>query len=45
MTSFLITLSEGVDFVKESFQHMKGGEIFVPKLPSYKSNTSRAKSS
>ena len=36
MTRFWITLSEGVDFVKESFQHMKGGEIFVPKLPSVK---------
>ena len=36
MTRFWITLSEGVNFVKESFQLMKGGEIFVPKLPSVK---------
>ncbi len=34
MTRFLITLEEGVEFVLKSFQRMKGGEIFVPKIPS-----------
>lgn len=34
MTRFWITLQQGVDFVMSSFLRMKGGEIFVPKLPS-----------
>lgn len=34
MTRFWITLDEGVDFVLKNFQRMKGGEIFVPKIPS-----------
>ena len=34
MTRFWITLQEGVDFVLKNFQRMKGGEIFVPKIPS-----------
>jgi UDP-N-acetylglucosamine 4,6-dehydratase len=34
MTRFWITLQEGVDFVLENFKRMKGGEIFVPKIPS-----------
>lgn len=34
MTRFWITLDEGVEFVLNSFRRMKGGEIFVPKLPS-----------
>lgn len=34
MTRFWITLEEGVNFVLRNFQRMKGGEIFVPKLPS-----------
>ncbi|MBC7435404.1 MAG: UDP-N-acetylglucosamine 4,6-dehydratase (inverting) [Bdellovibrionales bacterium] len=34
MTRFWITLQQGVDFVLEDFLRMKGGEIFVPKLPS-----------
>jgi UDP-N-acetylglucosamine 4,6-dehydratase len=34
MTRFWITLQQGVDFVLENFDRMKGGEIFVPKLPS-----------
>ena len=34
MTRFWITLQEGVDFVLENFQRMRGGEIFVPKLAS-----------
>jgi len=36
MTRFLITLQEGVDFVIKNFARMKGGEIFVPKIPSMK---------
>jgi UDP-N-acetylglucosamine 4,6-dehydratase len=34
MTRFLITLTEGVDFVLSSLDQMRGGEIFVPKIPS-----------
>lgn len=34
MTRFWITLSQGVDFVFNSFQRMQGGEIFIPKIPS-----------
>ncbi len=34
MTRFWITLDEGVDFVLQTFDRMKGGEIFVPKIPS-----------
>jgi len=34
MTRFWITLRQGVDFVRESLVRMRGGEIFVPKLPS-----------
>lgn len=34
MTRFWITLDQGVDFVLKSFQRMKGGETFVPKIPS-----------
>lgn len=34
MTRFWITLQEGVDFVLKNFLRMKGGEIFVPKIPS-----------
>jgi UDP-N-acetylglucosamine 4,6-dehydratase len=36
MTRFLITLSQGVSFVLSSLSIMKGGEIFVPKIPSMK---------
>ena len=36
MTRFNITLKEGVNFVISSFQRMWGGELFVPKIPSYK---------
>ena len=35
MTRFNITLPEGVNFVLKSFKLMNGGEIFVPKIPSY----------
>lgn len=34
MTRFWITLQDGVDFVLASLERMKGGEIFVPKIPS-----------
>ena len=34
MTRFLITLKHGVDFVLDCIKSMKGGEIFVPKIPS-----------
>jgi UDP-N-acetylglucosamine 4,6-dehydratase len=34
MTRFWITLQEGVDFVLENLVRMKGGEIFVPRIPS-----------
>jgi UDP-N-acetylglucosamine 4,6-dehydratase len=34
MTRFWITLLEGVDFVLSNLRAMKGGEIFVPKIPS-----------
>ena len=36
MTRFWITLEEGVKFVIQSIEQMKGGEIFIPKLPSVK---------
>jgi len=36
MTRFWITLAEGVDFVLSSLPTMRGGEIFVPKIPSMK---------
>lgn len=36
MTRFWITLQEGVDFVIRNFNMMRGGETFVPKLPSVK---------
>ena len=34
MTRFWITLEQGVDFVLKCLENMRGGEIFVPKLPS-----------
>jgi UDP-N-acetylglucosamine 4,6-dehydratase len=36
MTRFWISLEQGVAFVIKSLELMKGGEIFVPKLPSMK---------
>jgi len=36
MTRFWITLDQGVEFVNKCFTLMKGGEIFVPKIPSVK---------
>jgi UDP-N-acetylglucosamine 4,6-dehydratase/5-epimerase len=34
MTRFWITLDQGVQFVIDNLGRMKGGEIFVPKIPS-----------
>lgn len=36
MTRFNITLEEGVDMVLWAMEHSLGGEIFVPKIPSYR---------
>ena len=36
MTRFNITLDEGVDLVIKAFETTLGGEIFVPKIPSYR---------
>jgi len=36
MTRFNISLSEGVDMVLWSLEHALGGELFVPKIPSYR---------
>ncbi len=36
MTRFWITLEQGVEFVIKCVEIMKGGEIFLPKLPSMK---------
>lgn len=34
MTRFWITLTQGVDFVNSCFESMRGGEVFIPKIPS-----------
>ncbi|CAA7612396.1 UDP-N-acetylglucosamine 4,6-dehydratase (inverting) [Candidatus Terasakiella magnetica] len=36
MTRFWITLQQGVNFVLSSLCRMRGGEIFIPKIPSMK---------
>ncbi len=36
MTRFWITIEQGVNFVLSSLEMMRGGEIFVPKIPSMK---------
>ena len=36
MTRFWLTIEEGVQFVLDSLSRMQGGEIFVPKIPSFK---------
>lgn len=36
MTRFNISLDEGVDLVLHAYEHALGGEIFVPKIPSYR---------
>lgn len=36
MTRFLMTLRQSVEFILKSIVETKGGEIFIPKLPSFK---------
>lgn len=36
MTRFTITLEDGVEMVLHALEHAWGGELFVPKIPSYK---------
>jgi UDP-N-acetylglucosamine 4,6-dehydratase len=36
MTRFWLTLEDGVQFVTDCLDRMHGGEIFVPKIPSFK---------
>lgn len=36
MTRFSITLEEGISMVLHALEHSWGGELFVPKIPSYK---------
>lgn len=36
MTRFNITLQEGVEMVMDAIEHAHGGEILVPKIPSYR---------
>ena len=35
MTRFSISLQHGVEFVLQNLERMHGGEVFVPKIPSY----------
>jgi UDP-N-acetylglucosamine 4,6-dehydratase len=35
MTRFWMTLDESVDLIFHAFEHMRGGEVFVPYLPAY----------
>lgn len=39
MTRFNITLDEGVNLVLHAIQHSWGGELYVPKIPSYRITT------
>ncbi len=36
MTRFNISLEEGIDLVLYALEHMWGGELYVPKIPSYR---------
>jgi FlaA1/EpsC-like NDP-sugar epimerase len=36
MTRFMITLEQGVELIWHAFEDMKGGEIYVKKIPSMK---------
>ena len=36
MTRFWLSLDDGVDFVLNSIKTMQGGEIFIPKIPSFR---------
>lgn len=39
MTRFSITMQQGIDIVMHALLHSEGGEVFVPKAPSYKITT------
>ncbi|MBS1491591.1 MAG: SDR family NAD(P)-dependent oxidoreductase [Bacteroidetes bacterium] len=39
MTRFSITMQQGIDLVELALQNSEGGEIYVPKAPSYKITT------
>ena len=36
MTRFNITLQQGIEFVLQCLEKMWGGELFIPKIPSYR---------
>ncbi|RJR30253.1 UDP-N-acetylglucosamine 4,6-dehydratase (inverting) [Candidatus Microgenomates bacterium] len=36
MTRFWITLEQAVDFVMKAIEQMEGGEVFIPKMPSFR---------
>lgn len=36
MTRFWITIDQAVDFILNNFRRMRGGEIYIPKIPSMK---------
>ena len=36
MTRFNILIEEGIDMVLHALEHAWGGEIFIPKIPSYR---------
>ena len=36
MTRFWISLDQGVDFVLKNLMRMHGGEVFIPKMPSFR---------
>ena len=36
MTRFNITLEEGVEFVVKCLSTMDGGELYIPKIPSFR---------
>lgn len=36
MTRFWITLEEAINFVSQSIENIQGGEVYIPKMPSFK---------
>ena len=36
MTRFWITINQGIELVNDAFHDMRGGEIYIPKIPSIK---------
>lgn len=36
MTRFSLSLQEGIEFVMKCIDQMRGGEIFIPRIPSYR---------